>query len=160
MLAQQRTFLGRYAFAALVLLGAVACTANETVTPTANETVTLLTDGGSRALVRSSNSSGSDVGISGELGLNEADCYGLALEEGEGVSTVVWPAGTEISSDGELVSPEGDILEVGESVTGGGGSVIDISAEYFDSTAQSCQQGTDRSGLILWSVAPTGAEGE
>jgi len=65
-------------------------------------------------------SSGSDALLGGTLGA-VGDCVGLVAPDGGPGDVVAWPRGTEVE-DGEIRTPGGIRVRLGEDFHGGGGS--------------------------------------
>lgn len=131
--------------AALTILATAACS------PDDPGTIAIVSRGDVRALVAPSNAEGGDALITGKLAVNDADCLGVASDAGT-VALVVWPDGTTLADDGTLVTPDGDHVEVGDEVNGGGGEVTPL-PEATSGDVTTCETGAP-GAFVMVSVEP------
>lgn len=70
-----------------------------------------------------------DALVPGTLGVTEAGCMGITDEISGETVPAVWPPGTRLALDGQAVSYDGRVIEIGEPVIAGGGIVSSAGLE-------------------------------
>ncbi|WP_250445883.1 hypothetical protein [Actinotalea sp. C106] len=95
----------------VVLLAVAACATTQT---------RALTEGDQTLLVQTVSDSGADAALVGDLGVNDRGCLGLVGADGT-VTTAIWPQGFDLVSEGRVRTARGTVLEIGASISGGGG---------------------------------------
>lgn len=131
-----RTARSVLAVAALLALG--GCAAAET---------RALTEGDRTLLVQTVSDSGGDAAIEGDLGLNDMGCFGLAGAEGQ-VTVAIWPQGFDLTSDGQVRTAQGTVLEVGAPISGGGG-FVDFRSGYPDLASRCLPDADDSAAEVV-----------
>lgn len=105
------------------------------------------------ALIQGMDVGGGDAAWFGTLGVNEKGCLGLVGSEGEPATVVIWPAGTRLDDDGNILDDRGHVIRTGDDFQAGGGEERFV--ENYPEQAERClADPTDDEAavIVLWTV--------
>ncbi|WP_110851188.1 hypothetical protein [Georgenia satyanarayanai] len=105
------------------------------------------------ALIKGMDVSGADAAWFGTLGVNENGCLGLVGSHGEPATVVIWPSGTRLDDDGNVLDDRGRAIQIGDAVEAGGGEEPFV-ASYPEQAELCLDEPTDDDAvvIVLWTV--------